>query len=543
MIKFIESLLQPAKRKDLASVIAVVAFAAIEGIAIFNDGGYFISTMALCAIGAWLIFIFLLLATNEKRHISFAWISYVTIALFALFWLWNGVSIFWSISTDLSWVEFIRTGGYLALLLIGVAVGNHNNARSLAAGSFLFIAVAAAIYTIGAKALPSVIDNYGDFARVYVPLGYTNATGLMSAIAFPIAVYFSAERSISSPMRLLSGGSAMLLLTSLFFTMSRGAIFALILGLTLYFAFCPIRIRSLVMLSIVLVPTLLIAFWSAGQSAIMENRVDRFLRIETAVLLRWYLALGILFIFLSTLFVIYIDKKITFTERTVRIAGICSFALVAIALTSSATYFVMTREPSLKEWAANTYSDFKSIPEGSSKSRITRLSAVGSSSGRWQLWQEAIQSWQEKPVQGSGAQSFPLTHLLTREPETGNVKQPHGLYFRLLSELGLVGLLFFAAFMSLSIGVATMLIIKLQDRKLKGLAAAIFSLTIIYLVHTSYDWDWNMFAVTMPYFLFTGILIGWHDSLFGRPTPSIASGNAELREETASESGKVAQEA
>jgi hypothetical protein len=515
----------PTTRKDVAAVIAVLFLAILEAAAVFNNGGYYLTTMTFCVMASWVTLIFLVFANGDSGYLFYGKITIAILTLVSLFWIWTGTSLFWSIASDLTWVEFNRTGGYLALFLIGLLLGRNDAARSLFAGLLLFIAASAAVYTIGAKALPSVIDNYENLARVSVPLGYINGTGLMSAFAVPLALYFSAERKIRAPIRLFACVSALLLLTALFFTLSRGAIYALIAGLLIYFAFSPIRIRSLVMLSIALVPTLLIASWSMGQAALMDDDVDRFIRIGVAGTLRWYLFAAAVVTGILTVVVIYIDRRITFSEHTVRVSGTILLVVIVTSGAIGITSFVITREPSFAEWAADTYAEFKSV--GGGRGDVYRLFEVGSSTKRWQLWEEAIESWQRKPIYGSGAQSFPLTHLMLREPGVSFVKQPHGLLFRLLSETGLIGLILLSLFISLTIAVATLLMKMLNCRLPKGLAVAIFSTTFIYLIHTSYDWDWNMFALTMPYFLLTGILVGWHASLKQTGKESVVAGNAD----------------
>ena len=103
------------------------------------------------------------------------------------------------------------------------------------------------------------------------------------------------------------------------------------------------------------------------------------------------------------------------------------------------------------------------------------------------------------------------------------VKQPHGLPFRLLSEEGLVGFAIAGAFIVVTLIATALLLMRIDDRWKRGLAGALLSVNVIYLVHTSFDWDWNILAVTMPYFLFTGMLVGWYGSikqgnrLSGRP--------------------------
>lgn len=508
--KTIASVFTSPARNHAPAVITVLLLALIEVIAIFYSGGYYISAMTFCVIAIWMILIILVITGGENVQPPTSKISVALVMLFALFWLWTGISVYWSISPDLSWVEFNRTGGYLGLLIIGTILGRSGISRLLAASLFLSAAAAAALYMIGVKALPSVIDNYENVARVSKPLGYVNATGLMSTFALFFAIYFSAEKKIRIPARLLAGASAMLFLVALFYTQSRGAVFALFFGLLLYFALSPIRIRSLISLIIVSVPTYVIMVWSLGQEAIINDEVELALRVEAAETLRWYFAAGLIFVASLTLLIMYVDKKVTFSDRLVRAVGTTIIIVLAASVTIGATLFTMTREPSFGEWTEAKYKNFTSL--GTGIAGVNRLAGIGSSTGRWQIWQEAVDSWQEKPLLGWGAQSFPITHLMLRSPEVGFMKQPHGLPFRLLSELGLVGMALFMSFMTLSIGAATMLIKKLQDRKLKGLAVAMFSTTVIYLVHTSYDWDWNMYALTMPYFLFTGILVGWHES-------------------------------
>lgn len=500
-----------AELKDKAAVVAALALAALEAVAVFNDGGYFLPAMTFCVAIGWITLVLLVWVNGTEFRLFYGRMTFAIIILLALFWVWLGASVSWSIAPDLSWVEFNRTGGYVALFFAGLILGRSSSARSLFALLFLFIAAAAAVYTVGAKALPSVIDNYENLGRVTGALGYINGSGLMAAFAFPLAVFCTAEKTVRVPVRLLAGVSGLFLLTALFFTLSRGAIYALIVGLVFYFIFSPFRIRSFVALAIVTVPTVLVASWCVGQSAIMDDDVDRYLRITVAVTLRWYLALAVLGIIGMTLIMIYIDKNITFPERTVRLAGTLLLAVVLTGWVAGSSAYILTREPSFPEWTANTYAEFKSV--GGGRGDVGRLFELGSSTKRWQLWEEAIRSWESKPITGWGGQSFPLTHLMLREERVGFVKQPHGLLFQLLSETGLIGLTLLATFISLTIGVSALLIKKLRDPPASSLAAALFSVNIVYLIDTSYDWDWNIFALTMPYFLITGILVGWHDSL------------------------------
>lgn len=65
---------------------------------------------------------------------------------------------------------------------------------------------------------------------------------------------------------------------------------------------------------------------------------------------------------------------------------------------------------------------------------------------------------------GSGAQTFPLKHLLHRKTQRLFVKQPHGLAFRTLSELGMTGFLLMSAFIALTMGYITLGLCSEKDR-------------------------------------------------------------------------------
>ena len=62
------------------------------------------------------------------------------------------------------------------------------------------------------------------------------------------------------------------------------------------------------------------------------------------------------------------------------------------------------------------------------------------SGNRWVWWEEAMRGFEDRPVTGFGAGSFPLTHRHYRE-STLEVLQPHSVPLEFLTETGLVGAL------------------------------------------------------------------------------------------------------
>ena len=487
-------------------VIVVFAVMALETFAIFANGAYFPSAMTLCVVGVWTLLVTMLFVNRNEMLSNITRGRLLLLGLTVAFWAWVGLSLFWSISADQTWTDFNRTGGYLAVLLLGVVLGNNSAVRSWVVLLFVGVVTSAAAYGSGPRILPAVIDNLEDASRIAVPMGYANATGLLMALAYPLSLYIASSRRYNPSVRIFMVVSTLILGICLFFTASRGATLALAIGLLIYFAASPLRLRSFGVFILTFSPTILIALWASDQDAMVKNKVDISLRLAAAAELRLYLGFSILLVTLIFIVALFAGKRIRFSKFVTRITGGVALVSVISGMFMAIALFV-SAQPSLGGWARQAYHDF-TVGAPSQTAGAGRL-IVLSSSGRWPLWREAMANWEDNPVNGTGAQSFPVVHLMRREGDVVFVKQAHGLGFSLLAELGLVGFLLMGAFIAMSLTYAALLVCRLRDRWDKGLAAAMVSLIVIYLIHSSYDWDWNMFALTLPYFFFTGILLGW----------------------------------
>ena len=140
---------------------------------------------------------------------------------------------------------------------------------------------------------------------------------------------------------------------------------------------------------------------------------------------------------------------------------------------------------SFSQWANDEYEAFTAL-KLVVPTDATRLLDINSSV-RWQLWREAIANWNENRLTGTGGQSFPVVHMLKQENGMPFVKQPHGLPFQLLTELGVIGFTLLALFIIFTLSISLWILYRIKEQWEPGLAAALFSLIIIYLVHTSFD--------------------------------------------------------
>lgn len=490
--------------REAAMFIASAALVVIDGFGIFFNGAYFLGPLTLAVVGSWVIFATIVRA-YPGTYVAQPRAAKAAAAGLTAFWLWTGISIIWSLSPDLTWNEFNRTGGYLAIFLVGLAVARFPRARMFAAGLFLATAGAAVCYSLGPRLFPASIENLNGLARISIPIGYANAQGLLAALTFFPAIFFAARKGIHWTLRLAAAISAPVILIALFFTISRGATFAFAIGLAVYFILSPLRLRSFAMLVLAAVPVVLICYWSGSQDALMHDNQPLQLRLDAAAPLRVEIMIACAAVAVFFAVAMAVGSRFSLPGRARRILGSAILVALAIAVVFSASLFISSK-PSFSGWVRQTWDDFTTVR--STEAGAGRLLQVNSLV-RWNLWNEALSNWKLHPLAGSGAQSFPLTHLMTRRDGMPFVRQAHSMPFSLLSELGIVGFLLMGAFIWLTLAEGLRHTIKTQDRWQRGLIATLIALLIAYLVHASYDWDWNMFALTLPYFFFTGFLAGW----------------------------------
>lgn len=498
-----------------ARILIPIALAAIELFAAFSNGGYFVGSMTLCVVASWLLLAAAPLSPANRgalialfRRPSTA----TTIILAALLWAWTGASLFWSIAGSETWREFNRTGAYVALLLTGLIIGRDALQRRAAVWLLAAGATAAAAYGLAPRVLPSLVENLDNLGRIAVPMGYTNAQGLLMALFVPVTLHFASARSENRLLRLLGAEATALLMLCLFFTYSRGATYTLAGGLLFLLLASPLRLRVLMNLTVVLAPVAAVAWWSSGRPALMLDAMPLDARLAAAADLRLLVLAALAAIGLLFGASLLLERKVSVPAWAGRKAGPVMAGLIAPVVLAG-TLWLYPAEGSLTGWADRKFDDFTAHrAEGQGTARLLSLS----SAGRWQLWGEAVENWQEHKLTGSGGQSFPLTHLMKRQEGIPFVKQAHSLPVGLLSELGLVGFTTMALFVVLTLAFAFRKLLAIADRQERGLAAALLTTTLIYLIHTSFDWDWNMMALTMPYFLFTGVLVGWIGAAFRR---------------------------
>ena len=118
-------------------------------------------------------------------------------------------------------------------------------------------------------------DHFGAFNaeagyRLFVPIGYWNALGIFAGVAALLAFGAAVAGRILA-LRVLAGVALVVLLPTLYYTYSRGAWAALLVGLVVVVLFSPWRERLFVGL-FVFVPLPALAVWLASRPAALTDR-------------------------------------------------------------------------------------------------------------------------------------------------------------------------------------------------------------------------------------------------------------------------------
>jgi hypothetical protein len=496
----------------LAALLGVVAYAAFSDGATTLPRESWVQLALLVLSGAALV---RGLYAGDLR-VCAAPAAWAAAALLAGYAAWSGVSILWSVAPDRSWLELNRSLAYALILLLGLAVGSSlPRAAERAVKGFGAVVVLVALYALGAKTVPGLridglidLDHAAGLSRLREPFGYWNALGLFCVLGVPGMLSLASDPSRGARGRVAGLAGAHLLLLVVGLTYSRGALLALAVALAIFVALSRERVRAVV------------AFVAAGVAAgvplaVAFSRADLTAdglplaaREDDALLvLLAFLGAGALLLAAGRALLRLESRRSPTPARVRPVRWGSAMAGTALAGALAAGALAAGIGGDLRESFTETRRDDTTDPG--------RL--VSASSGnRWTWWKEAAGAWSDKPVQGWGAGSFPVTHRMYRR-DALDVSQPHSVPLQFLAETGLVGL-------ALGLGALLALIAAALARarrtagSQRGHVAALAALPVAWTVHSLVDWDWDIPGATLPVLLLGGIAAARPPGL-GRPAP------------------------
>jgi hypothetical protein len=476
--------------------------------------------------GATLCALALFLPRPARTPVAFrgAW----SLAAFALLAAFTALSVSWSLTPSDSWLETNRTFAYLAVFAGAIALGRlrPQNWGALLVGVAIS-AVALAGWSLLTKVFPAAFATEETFARLRPPFDYWNSVGLAAALGIPPLLWLGSRRSGHAPLNALAWPALGLVAVCLMLAYSRGALLAAGIGIAVWLAVVPLRLRALLMLGSVVVATVPIVAWVFAQDGLTADNATMALRVDAgqgfgALLLLMLVALTAAGLAVGFLSAVRPPSDATRVRASrVLVGALATVPAVAILMLANAPGGIDGQVS--KVWKQAT--DPAVSGPTNSPERLTETS-----SGRARYWREAMRVHGQEPVLGSGAGSYGTLRLRYRL-DARQVRHAHGYVMQTLSDLGWVGLGLSLVAALTWLGTAARTVgVRRRDRGLPWDAervglASLAGVAIVFGAHSAIDWTWFVPGNVLPALLCAGFVVSRAtlrervSSDYGRPRP------------------------
>ena len=315
-------------------------------------------------------------------------------------------------------------------------------------------------------------------------------------MAVPLALWLAARREHAHWLRATGVVYLYALVVGLLLTYSRGGVLAAGLAIVLWLVLGSPRVESAAALLLGGGAGLGVAAWAFSRPGLSSDAQPHSLRVHDGA---WFAVIFVLaalavgaFAYLGSL----AEERRPLTEARRALVGRVALGVLVAGVAAGVVVLAVEAKP--QGW----FRDFTAQPTNPTLQAGPQHLANVSSSSRWLWWQEAWHAWEAQPWRGTGAGTFDLTHRLLRKNSIV-VTEPHNVPLQFLSETGVIGLFFaLVSIAAAAVGVA---------RRVRGREPAVVALAVLaaaYVLHSLVDFDWDFVAVTAPFLLSVGALLG-----------------------------------
>jgi O-antigen ligase len=417
--------------------------------------------------------------------------------------VWIALSSLWSISAPASIRETERMLVYVAVALAILLVLRRGDAPGVLAGIGLGVLFVCG-YALATRLFPDRFDAYDDpivMYRLAEPLGYWNALGLLATLGLIVVLGFAAHARRVLPT-VVAAAATPVLATTLYFTFSRGAWAALIVGFV--FAVCvdPRRLRLLWVTLVVAAPAVVCVAYASRLDALTTEDALPAAAAREGHRLAAVVGVAAVASALAAVAARTVSRRLGASRRSRRAFDL---ALVGVAVAIVAGTVVAVGGPRAA---------FDNVDRRFNADAVTvvdlndRLFSV-SGNGRSEQLRVAWEAGRERPFLGHGSGTFEYLWYEHR-PNLLVLRDGHSLYMETFAELGLVGLaLLVCALLVLAAG-------GLRARRQRLVASGVGALAA-WAAASALDWHWEMVGVTLVALLAGGA--GLVASERGTPSP------------------------
>ena len=507
----------PGPRTLLArGVLLTLALAALFlATALHASGGLQLQTLTRVEVGLDAIAgVLAILALLTGRRVQKPW-GILSLAFFAALVVLTGISILWAIDPSAAWVETNRTFALLAAFVIGFSLVRLAPDRwRCLLGAVLLAGVVVSVYALVTKVFPGTFAEDEIYGRLREPYGYWNAVGLTAALGIPVATWLGARRDGHGALAALAYPATGLLTVAAMLAFSRGSLLAALLGLVVWFAVVPLRLRS----ATVLIPSLglgvVVGLWAFNQNGLTDDRVPLNLRGNAGTELGVALLVLVAVLLVTGVVTAWLRDRKAWGSSTRRGWGIVLLVCLALVPIAGAA-ILATSERGFGGSVSKAWKDLTDPNAKAPKNDPGRLTSAGSVRSRY--WRDAITIFKARPAVGVGAGGYVHARLRVRRDDL-DVLHAHGFLVQTAADLGIVGLAVTLALLAAWLAAAVRATGRWRGPRprewgderigLMGLLCVV----VVFGVHSLIDWTWFIPGTAVPAL----VCAGWLASR-GRP--------------------------
>jgi O-antigen ligase len=353
----------------------------------------------------------------------------------------SGLSVVWSVQPDISWQDANRLLAYSGVFAAAIALVRLAPDRWPAViGGLALGAVIVCGYALATKIFPGALvsasSTANTYARLEEPYGYWNAIGLTAAMGAICCMWLGSRRDGHAVLRALAYPAMGIVLVTLMLAYSRGALAALAIGLVLWFAIVPLRLRGAAVLIVSGLGATAVVGFDFAKAALTTDNVPLAQRATAGHELGALLAVMIVALALAGVAIGFATGRQAPRRAGRERMGIALLAAVALALLA----FVGALAHSQRgltgsiSHAVSAVTNPDAKPPPNTPGRLTAVASV-----RARYWKQAIEVFEAHPAFGAGADGYETASLRYRTALL-EVKHAHGFLVQTLADLGLVGL-------------------------------------------------------------------------------------------------------
>lgn len=434
------------------------------------------------------------------------------------------LSILWSLYPSDSWVEANRTIAYLAAFAAGIAAVRIARERWAAVAWGVLLALLAVTgYALLTKVAPAWLNPNEVYGRLREPFGYWNAVGLTAALGIPLCLWLATRAEGRRPSSVAAYPLLAVFLVTMLLSFSRGSILAAVVGIALWLAFVPLRLRSLALLAVSGVAAGLVTAWAFSHGALTDDRVALAARTDAGVEFGLILLAMVIVTAVAGAMVQRRAERHPLPEHVRRRIG-----MGALGALAAAPLLVLVLLAFSDRGVGGTISDrWHDLTSADSTPQNDPGRLIQTGSVRTIYWGRAINVWEEHKLAGAGAGSFALAQLKKRD-QGAEAKHAHGYIHQTLADMGLLGIAvslaalaawLFAASRTLALRSRISEMAWTPERQ--GIAALAL-VAIVFGVHSTIDWTWFVPALAVTGLFCAGWVAGRGPLHSGAGAPSEA---------------------